>query len=88
GLVTYADDLLKFDPSGVVATATKTISKFVELASAKVQVVIDFRDQVVTVINGIKNEAAAIPVQSVIAPAALDTGAWQPRKPTGKAFGD
>ncbi|MFD3507066.1 hypothetical protein [Nocardia sp. NPDC058666] len=88
GLISYADDLLKFDPTGVVATVTKTISKFVELASAKVQAVIDFRDQVVTVINGIKNEAAAIPVQSGIAPAALDKGAWQPRKPTGKAFGE
>lgn len=88
GLVSYADDLLKFDPTGVVATLTKTISKFVELAGAKVQAVITFRDGIVTTIQAIKNSAAAIPVQSAIAPSALDTGSWQPRKPTGKAFGD
>ncbi|UGT64746.1 hypothetical protein [Nocardia asteroides] len=40
------------------------------------------------VIQGIRTNAAAIPVQSAIAPAALDNGGWQPRKPTGKPFGD
>lgn len=88
GYLTYADDLIKFDPSGVLDTLTKQLSKFVELASKNVQRVIDFRNEVVTIIQGIKNNAATIPVQSAIAPAALDNAGWQPRKPTGKAFGD
>ncbi|MCA2209281.1 hypothetical protein [Nocardia rosealba] len=88
GMMAFADDLLKFDPTGVIDSLTDCLSKFVELAGKKVQLVIEFRDSVMTIIQGIKNNAVTIPVQSAIAPAALDNAGWQPRHPVGKPVGN
>ncbi|MET7771608.1 hypothetical protein [Nocardia sp. NPDC005366] len=88
GIAAAADDIIKLDFTGVIKTLTKTLTDFMDLARKNVDAVITFRDTVQTKLESIRTSAAAIPIQAAIAPAAIDIGSWQPRKPTGKAFGD
>lgn len=88
GLAASVDDIFKLDPTGVVKTLTQTLVDFMTLANKCVAKVIDLRNSLLGELESIRTSAAAIPVQAAIAPSALDANSWQPRKPTGRPFGD
>ncbi|MQY20510.1 hypothetical protein [Nocardia macrotermitis] len=72
-----------FDLKGNTEAITKALQGFLDETNKVVGDLITYRDTMMTNLNKIRNSAATIQVPSEIAPAALDNGSWQPRKPTG-----
>jgi hypothetical protein len=72
----------KFDIEKDVDAIGKALQDFRTEASKVINELIDYKDKLMKNLQGIRDSAASITVPAAIAPAALDNGSWQPRKPT------